>query len=549
MSFGNSKSGDLPLSYDSTPQTTSSPLPCLSIWQALDAMNVAFAMQDNKGNVTFTNKYFAKLFGYEIKDTLGRPVTDFFDNENKTIFAEQTTKRKKGHSDPYEFSITCKNGQKQPVLVYPSPIYDQNNKFVGSIGIFMDMLNWKLFETEMLLNQYSLESSLEDQTEEYADIKEKLSKKNLEQIKADQSLKQTRMRFAHITNTIKDVFWITDLNSTKVLYASPAYEEIWGRTVQSLYENPKQWINAVVEQDREYVCQSLEQIPASGSYDVEYRITHPDGSLRWIRDRGYPVCNETGQLLNLAGIAEDITLRKKAELELQEKRLQIQALSSEMTSIEERDRKLIAEGLHDTIIQPMVFLDIKIGTLAAEQKTAENIESCQQIRQILAQLIEKTRSFTFDLSDPILYELGIETALDDWLTTEIEAKHHLPVVLKTEGNIENLGEDISVFIFKAAKELMINIVKHAQADSAFVSVIHKEGNVEICVKDNGKGFDVNDRSTMYADKKGLGIFSLKERLIHLQGFLDIQSDPEKGTTVTINIPIVSDKNDKGKQPE
>jgi signal transduction histidine kinase len=253
-------------------------------------------------------------------------------------------------------------------------------------------------------------------------------------------------------------------------------------------------------------------------------------------------------LLNIAGIAEDITARKEAEFELQEKRLQIQALSSKMASVEESERKHIAEGLHDTIIQPMVFLDIKLGSLAAEQKTDENIESCKQIRQILAQLIDRTRTFTFDLSHPVLYELGLETALDEWLTTEVEEKHYLPVVLKADGDIANLDAETSIFIFKAAKELTINIIKHAHAKSAFISVIRKDDSIELTVKDNGKGYDANDTSKMYADKKGLGLFSLKEKLIHLQGSMDIQSSPKEGTTVTINIPIKSDENDSAEQP-
>jgi PAS domain S-box-containing protein len=545
MPVDNQKIKDIPSSKKSSYQRTT--LSSQPLQQIVDTMNIAFAMRDKNGKTTYINKHFTKLFGYELKEVLGKPVLDFLDEENKVIFAKQSEKRKKGLDDPYEISVTCKNGQKHPVLMYPNPIFDKNGKFAGSSGVFIDILNRKLLETEMLLNQHSLEASLTDQIEKFANIKQRL----------DKSLKQARTRFSHITNTIKDVFWITDLDSQNVLYASPAYEGIWGNSVKSLYENPRQWIEAVIEQDRPKVYRALESISKTSTqgntsensnFDVEYRIKCPDGSIRWIRDRGYPVCDENGELLNLAGIAEDITARKEAEFELQEKRLQIQALSSEMASVEESERKHIAEGLHDSIIQPMVFLDIKLGSLAAEQKDEENIKSCKQIRQILAQLIDRTRTFTFDLSNPVLYELGLETALDEWLTTEVEAKHYLPVVLKTDGDIANLDAETSIFIFKAAKELTINIIKHAHAKSAFISVIRKDDSIELTVKDNGKGFNANDTSKMYADKKGLGLFSLKEKLIHLQGSMDIQSSPKEGTTVTINIPIKSDENDSAEQP-
>jgi PAS domain S-box-containing protein len=515
--------------------------------QIFDTMNEGLTIGDKDGKGVFINKSFTKMFGYKPEEVLGRKFTDFLDAENRKIHAEQIIKRKKGLSDSYELSVTCKDGQQQPVLISPSPLYDENNNYVGSFGTLTDILNLKLAETEILLRQESLEDTLKDRTEKWTDAKEQLRQKDIEQNNSQAALEISRKRFAQIANTIEDVFWITDLRNDQVLYVSPAYEKVWGQSVESLYKDSQLWTDAIHPDDRQRICKAFDCISEVGSYDQEYRIVRPDGSIRWIRDRGYPVCDQDGELFNIAGLAEDITDKKQAEMELSEKHRQIQMLSSQVTSAEERERKLIAEGLHDNIIQPMIFLDIKLGSLASAQKDDEIIAEYKQMRQIVAGLIEKTRSFTFDLSNPVLYELGLETAMEEWLSSEIETKHGLSVVFKMSGDLNNLSDDISVFIYKAVKELTVNIVKHANAKSAFISVTRNKTGVKICVKDNGKGLDLSNKKKRYSKGSGLGLFSLRERLVHFGGSFDIKSKQDKGTTVNINIPLTSDGHDENER--
>jgi PAS domain S-box-containing protein len=131
--------------------------------------------------------------------------------------------------------------------------------------------------------------------------------------RVEDQLRESRRRFDTICNTIQDVVWITDPRSSIVLFASPAYEKIWGRTLQSLYDNGRDWIDAIHPEDSVRVKEALEQIKDGRPLDQEYRIIRPDGSLRWIRDRGYPIWDVDGVARQIAGIAQDITEQKHAD--------------------------------------------------------------------------------------------------------------------------------------------------------------------------------------------------------------------------------------------
>ena len=128
-------------------------------------------------------------------------------------------------------------------------------------------------------------------------------------------LQESEERFRQIAENIREVFWMADSDLTKMIYVSPTYEEIWGRKTVELYNNPKSWMDAIHPEDRERVEENL-PLRGMGGFAVEYRIISPDGVVRWIWDRAFAVRNEGGEVYRIAGIAEDITERKRIEMEL-----------------------------------------------------------------------------------------------------------------------------------------------------------------------------------------------------------------------------------------
>jgi PAS domain S-box-containing protein len=138
------------------------------------------------------------------------------------------------------------------------------------------------------------------------------------QKRVEEKRRETELRFRQVTENMREVFWLTDPAKNEVLYVSPAYEAIWGRNRDALHESSLEWLDSIHPEDRDRVLQSARTKQVCGEYDVEYRILRPDGEVRWIRDRAVPVRDETGRVVRVAGIAEDITERKRAADELRE---------------------------------------------------------------------------------------------------------------------------------------------------------------------------------------------------------------------------------------
>ena len=137
-------------------------------------------------------------------------------------------------------------------------------------------------------------------------------KERRERLRAEKGLKESQDRFRQLAEAIREVFWMTDLSKMELVYISPGYEVIWGRSCESLYASPMNWLDAIHPDDRERVRTAAMNDQASGKYHQEYRIIRPDGSTRWIQDRAFPVKNEAGEVYRVAGIAEDITDHKQA---------------------------------------------------------------------------------------------------------------------------------------------------------------------------------------------------------------------------------------------
>ncbi len=166
----------------------------------------------------------------------------------------------------------------------------------------------------------------------YRDIHENItgiivSIRNITKIKQiELALSESEEKFRQLAENIQDVFWMTDIQNKKFIYVSPAYQNIWQQSCEYLYQNALTWLDSIHPEDRSQIEAAYIQQQTTGLYDREYRIIRPDSSIRWIRDRGFPIREETGKIIRMTGIAEDITDRKQTETILQQKTRQEQLL-------------------------------------------------------------------------------------------------------------------------------------------------------------------------------------------------------------------------------
>jgi PAS domain S-box-containing protein len=153
-----------------------------------------------------------------------------------------------------------------------------------------------------------------------------------ERQQAQESLRASEERFRQFAENINEVLWISSADLSTVLYISPSYEKIWGRTCQSLYERPISFIEAIHDEDRSGVLTALREHTRGEEYNVEYRIIPPDGQIRWIHARGAAIRNDTGAIYRVAAIAEDITERKQAQEKIHQLNSELEKRVQERTA-------------------------------------------------------------------------------------------------------------------------------------------------------------------------------------------------------------------------
>jgi signal transduction histidine kinase len=212
---------------------------------------------------------------------------------------------------------------------------------------------------------------------------------------------------------------------------------------------------------------------------------------------------------------------------------------------EERLRRRIATDIHDHIGQNLAISKIKLESLAESMSSPELAEALEEIHNLVAQAIGSTRSLTFELSPPVLYELGFEAAVE-WLVRQMRERHGLSTEFKGDGKAKPLDNDVRVLLFQAVRELLVNVAKHAKAHNVEVSTRRVGDEIRVNVEDDGVGFDISKIGTHGYKTDGFGLFSIRERLGHIGGHLNVESKPGHGTRVTLVAPI-NHKGGNGKE--
>lgn len=225
----------------------------------------------------------------------------------------------------------------------------------------------------------------------------------------------------------------------------------------------------------------------------------------------------------------------KIEKRIQIYQRQLRRLATELSLTEARERRAIASDLHDHIGQALAYVTQKVSTLRGNTVFSGMEEDFSEILSILNQTIRYTRNLTVEISPPVLYELGLSAAVD-WLADRTGHRYGLTVRSSTSGKIQEIPENISVFIFKAVQELITNAVKHARAGQININADWQDNGLEVVVSDNGRGFDTTSLNDGLADTDCFGLFSIRERLSYIGGELRIESTPGKGTRISLFTP-------------
>ena len=289
---------------------------------------------------------------------------------------------------------------------------------------------------------------------------------------------------------------------------------------------------------RKKIRDRLEKEGKIRGFETKWR--KPDKSIMFVRENARAIRAPDGTLLYYEGTVEDITEQKKAEKKIQSYQKQLRSLASDLSLAEEQERRRIATMLHDHIGQILAISKIKLGALLQSAANDGFLEQLEEVREHVEQAIQYTRSLTFELSPPILYDLGLESALE-WLTEQIKEQHGISCDFETDNTPKPVRDEIRIVLFSAVRELLMNVAKHALAKTAKVTIRRVNENIVVHVADNGTGFTVSRMNFYLDENKGFGLFSIRERLRHLGGQMDVRSAKGRGTRVILTAPLAMEK--------
>ena len=380
-----------------------------------------------------------------------------------------------------------------------------------------------------------------------------VQRREQERAKAEADRREAEDRFRLIADTIQQVFWMTDAHG-RTLYVSPAFERIFGRSCQSLYETPRAWIDAVHPDDRERVEQSAFVRASRGDYDEVYRIVRPDGTVRWIRDRAFPVRGPAGEVERLLGTAADVTEQRQLEEQLQQ--------AQKMESL----GRLAGGVAHDfnnllTVINGMA--DLVLGSLADDDPARRDLEQIRQAGDRAATLTSRLLAISrrqilkpevLDLSAVVdgLHEM-IERLVGEDVQLELALEPDLGSVRADPGQIEQVLLNLVVNARDAMPDggrLRI-ATRTVTLDPAYA--LEHPGtrpgrHAVIAVRDTGTGMDEATRRRIFepffttkavGKGTGLGLSIVYGIVKQSGGSIRVTTELGGGSSFEIYLPIVA----------
>lgn len=389
----------------------------------------------------------------------------------------------------------------------------------SGIGIVVVVLGVGLMVRATSPSLARIEALVVDRTKDLSEANEQLESQILERLEIEKALRRMSMVFmdAVVPIVIHDLEGqISDVNAEVERAYGWKREELLGQLVTTLTPSELR------SQQRELFarCRGGESVR-----NVESWRQTKSGERIPVLLSLFVLAAANGVPLAIASIAKDISEQKR----LQE---QLRAAASEAALAEERERRKLAADLHDGLGQLLVLVSVKLGMLRSAGEAMGIQRRIHEIEELIAESNRQTTSLSFQLSPPILHEVGL-VAASQWLAEETAKRFNLHVTVEDDGQIPPLDEGMRVTLFRGLTELLLNVVKHARAKNTHVRLCREDSVVKIEVNDDGIGFDPS------GDARGFGLFSIRERLNRLGGGLEVESASGQGTRIVMTGPISS----------
>lgn len=487
-----------------------------------DSIADGFFVLDKEWRCTYINKAGAASLGTTPDRLIGNPFWGAFPNVSRTRCQEQCARAIQQRA-----VITFEDCLEPPGHWYEYRCHPSGD---GLTVFFTDITERKQMESKLLRLNQQLEEEVKTQTEEMAATIDRLQDEVTRRVLAEGKLrKRSQMLEAFFRHTITPLAFLDrSFNFIRVneAYAkadnkTPGY--FVGRNHFLLY--PDTQLREIFER----VVRTREPYRAFAK-----PFTYPDGSahVRYWNWQLTPLLNEAGEVKFLVFNLEDVTEQQHAVRELKGRALQLQKLALELSQAEDRERKRLAEILHDDLQQVLAAAKFHLGMMNVRTRgDTEMEEMAVQIDALLKEAIGKSRSLSHELSPAVLYQSDLGETFE-WLARQLHSKHGLTVHVEIRGQIDPQSEPLRAFLYRAAQEILFNVVKHAQVEEARLRLQRIGSRVWLTISDRGRGF--NPKALHRAG--GFGLLSIHERVQLLGGRMKIRSMAGKGSTFLISVP-------------
>jgi len=433
--------------------------------------------------IVYANRAFAEMFGYG-------SVEEVREIDPAALYAEpaererlQAQAREQGTVEATEVEFRRKDGSTFTGLLNGTVVWDADGEVKCYDGTLTDVTKQKQRERQ-------------------------LSRRN-------RQLQQIR-------ENVTEVIWMSPADKSCIEFISTAYEDVWGRPTEEVKAHPGSVVEAIHPDDRERVRNALAvQKEHPETYEETYRVVRPDGTVRWVRDRAAGVYDEEGELERIVGVATDVTERRR----LQERLLEVQA----------EERRRITEEIHSEMGGRLSAMQFAVQAARSGTTDEEVADPLDRIEDLVRALSTSLRTISRRLYPSDLADYGLVEALSS-LIDELERQRGLAVGFQ---NDLARGDRFSSLLERTAywivQETLLNVIRHAETDAARVEVTAKDQWLFLRVADDGVGFDPSQESEFGT----FGLEGIRRRVERLKGEIEIDTEPGRGTEVSVRLPIGS----------
>jgi PAS domain S-box-containing protein len=373
--------------------------------------------------------------------------------------------------------------------------------------------------------------------------------------KAEEALNESRQRLAVIVDSIADGFYALDrswrfahVNDAALRHMGKTREEILGRTLFDVYPGSR---GSLIETEYARAMESGEPRHFENPSLITGRVleihAYPGSEILTVLFRDVTeqtllatALRESEESLRLANEHLEQRVRERTmDLqilagELERSRHELRNLVSELVLAEERERKRIAGVLHDEIAQTLAAARMRLDLLQGTPSDQKDRHTLQEVKAFLVQSIQETRALMSDVGNPLLFDMGLKAACES-LAEQMMKRHTVRILCDIRDAFKDLDPDVKTILYQVVRELLNNVVKHSRALNAQVLIDMEDGHFQVKVTDDGVGFDPRTLGAP-SDEGGFGLYSIRERLLAIDGSLGIISSPETGTVVTATVP-------------